>query len=191
MNGKSEAGKALSEAGREAFRGWRVWRRIVRRMKAAGGYEPEAAVVIAVPEDPDGELLAALHLPGIGKTTGHKVFFCSANPAMEKALPVFLKDGVFILASADDLRALMCLWQLVKIRDRVVFASLFLPFGRIGERMVGVKGITEDEVFALGVCGIWQYERPVLPDYQGRDEDVIWILREAKRVLKEKADGAA
>ena len=85
----------------------------------------------------------------------------------------------------------MRLWQLVKIRDRVIFASLFLPFGRIGERMAGVKGITENEVFALGVCGIWQYERPVLPDYQGRDADVIGVLQEAKRVLKEKTDGAA
>ena len=192
MDVRAEAAKVLKERKRQAVTGWRVWRRLKKTMKAAGGFDRERdVIVVAVPEDPDGEALALLHLEHIAKSCGSRVFFCSSNPLAPKLVPLFLKEAVFLAATAAEIEALECLGQLVKFCDRLRFASVSHPFGRIGERMTGVKGITEDEVFALGACDIWKYERPVLPGYSGEDDSVKTYLENAERILKEKTDEAA
>ncbi|MBR1409252.1 MAG: hypothetical protein IJ573_10220 [Clostridia bacterium] len=192
MDVRAEAAKVLKERKRQAVIGWRVWRRLQKAMKAAGGFDRERdVIVVAVPEDPDGEALALLHMEHFAKTYGGRVFFCSSNPLASKLLPVFFKDAVCLAASAEEIEALECLAQLVKFCGRLRFASVSHPFGRIGERMIGVKGITEDEVFAIGACSLWKYERPVLPGYSGENSDIRDYLKKAKRILKEKTDEAA
>lgn len=54
----------------------------------------------------------------------------------------------------SDLIQFMCLYKADK---RLICASLDIPKGRNGSRLVGKKGVSMEEVFAVGVYGLYPF----------------------------------
>ena len=48
---------------------------------------------------------------------------------------------------------------LYKFDDRLVVASLTLPNGRGGERLIGMNGLTKEELIAVGIYGLPNFQK--------------------------------
>lgn len=54
-------------------------------------------------------------------------------------------------AAADEL---MAYYSIQRFSDNLLIASLNQPKGRNGENLIGINGITEEEVVSIGILGI-------------------------------------
>ena len=70
------------------------------------------------------------------------------------------------------------LYNLYRFDDSFIVASLELPYGRNGTSLIGVKGITKEEVFCIGVYGLTECVRTERCDSQGEDTKVAEFLRD-------------
>lgn len=65
--------------------------------------------------------------------------------------------------SREQAVRLMKFYSLYMFTDQLIIASLNEPDGRDGERIVGRKGISIDEVFAIGVFRMQQFHKREFP----------------------------
>lgn len=65
--------------------------------------------------------------------------------------------------SREQAVRLMKFYSLYMFTDQLIIASLNEPDGRDGERIVGRKGISIDEVFAIGVYRMQRFEKRHFP----------------------------
>ena len=169
-----------SQMRRNFFRsilGWWHWH-VVTRTK---GFLPQTAVVLIPGTDKETNLLALLYLDQLLDSRRWKnAVVLSHDPAAIKSAHLFsqriLAVKKFSRKKAERLMQYYCLCEFDK---RFVIASAIEPYGRNGDRLVGKRGTTLEDVFVIGVYRIWPFVRPELPVYDGDDADVRMLL-EAK-----------
>ena len=68
---------------------------------------------------------------------------------------------------------LACLYQ---FDDRFICASIEQPTGRNGGSL-GIVGKTKEEVFSVGVYGLYPFEPANIPVYDGDDLEILAFMR--------------
>lgn len=71
---------------------------------------------------------------------------------------------------------LMQLYSLYEFAPNFTCASIDEPYGRIGDKLIGKRGTTKEEVFVIGVYRVYPFERPERPQYAGDDRDILNFL---------------
>lgn len=79
----------------------------------------------------------------------------------------------------EEMEDYLHLYNLYRFDDSFIVASLELPHGRNGTSLIGVKGITKEEVFCIGVYGLSECVRAGC-EYQGEDTEVAEFLRDMR-----------
>lgn len=141
------------------YRGWWQWRKIckIKGMK-------KTAVVLIPGEDAQISMYALDYLKpmlqchgwdnAIILTPNHEFLKKNSDNMIER--DEILQVRYISLRSAADLIQLSCLYR---FDERFICASLEIPIGRNGSRLIGKKGITKEEIFAVGIYGVVPYHR--------------------------------
>ena len=156
------------------YYGWWQWRRICK-IEGMG----RTAVILVTGEDREVSFFALTHLDQLlEKRAFDDAVFISADQVVLNSAPYFSNKlrAVHKLSpkQVDSLLQLACLYQ---FDDRFICASIEQPTGRNGGRLVGKKGITKEEVFSVGVYGLYPFEPANIPVYDGDDLEILAFMR--------------
>ena len=156
------------------YYGWWQWRRICK-IEGMG----RTAVILVTGEDREVSFFALTHLDQLlEKRAFDDAVIISADQVVLKSAPYFSNKlrAVHKLSpkQVDSLLQLACLYQ---FDDRFICASIEQPTGRNGGRLVGKKGITKEEVFSVGVYGLYPFEPANIPVYDGDDLEILAFMR--------------
>ena len=137
------------------------------------------AVILIADEDPEIAFFALAHLDRLLKVRGFEnAILLSIDAVVLKSAGYFSKKILAVRKiekkQADDLLQLACLY---KFDERFICASIDLPTGRNGSRLVGKKNISKEEVFAVGVYGLYPFEQAHAPVYNGEDPDILAFMK--------------
>ena len=164
--------------------GIRIWKRLRKTIREKNGNPDDDVVIIVPPTNKENTVFSLLHLKDVYLSLGTKIFFCSSDPIVEKIIPLFSSNAIFIQLSSEEINSMLTLYRLIKFGNHLLIASLEEPFGRIGTRIIGVNGITKDEAFAVGALKIYKYVKRDLPVYIGEDKEILAFLKRADEVVK-------
>lgn len=105
-----------------------------------------------------------------------KVYILTFDEKVKKSYHLFSDKTEVVHFSREDARKLMKFYSLYMFTDKLIIASLDEPEGRTGIQLIGKKGITLEEIIAVGVFGLREFrkEKPLV--YTGNDSDVISFL---------------
>ena len=157
-----------------AYRGWWQWHKVVKIKGVTGS----TAVVLLPSCDREINHLARLYLDEMLKSRKFtNAVLLTHDPAVRKCAELFSKNVlrviVFKRKKAEDLMQFYCLYEFDK---RFIVASLDEPNGRNGSSLLGKRGTTQEEIFAIGVYRIYPFQRPQAPVYRGDDAEIMTFL---------------
>lgn len=163
------------------YQGWWEWHKIVRRKSV----DYTTAVILLPSDNQEYSYYALLHLNAMLPTRGFdSAVILTHDPVVMEAAHLFsdkIRETIFFeRKKAERLMQYACLYT---FDLRLVIASLEEPSGRKGETLVGKRGLTREEVFAVGVYRIYP-EKVEAPVYRGTDQKIRSFLnlrREKKK----------
>ncbi len=117
-----------------------------------------------------------------------KVWIITASNLFEKVVPVLVdSDYKIINMNQEDVDKIITLFSLTSINPAFWVASLSIPNGRKAANLVGIKGLTYEEVFAVGVYKLlFNNFQPKTPIYLGDDPEILKFLNFSQRKRYEK-----
>ncbi len=157
-------------------RGKKVYERIM------DFYSPGTEVVIFPEDDSRLNYYGLLYLDErLVRGLKKDAIIVTSNSGVEKAAGLFTKKiRSIILVSKEEVEDLLSLYGVIDTPAPFIVVSLDSPEGRHADRMLGVKGLTVEQLVAIGVYFIIPF-RPILRRfaYDGDDPEVLDILKEA------------
>ena len=66
----------------------------------------------------------------------------------------------------------MQLYCLYEFNKKFICASINEPQGRNGSVLIGKRGTTKEEIFAMGVYRLYPIQRPDKPVYKGNEDEI-------------------
>lgn len=145
----------------QCYHGFYIWHQLIAK-------HPEiknTAVILLPSSDDTNNYYALLYAnQGITKMERDNAVILTFDKRVMASAKNFSNRIVNIIPfSRKRALALMRYASLYNFDDRLVIASLDEPSGRNGRDLVGIKGITEEEIFAVGVykCYPFKKETPV------------------------------
>ena len=87
-----------------------------------------------------------------------------------------LKTVYLSRKKAEWLMQYYCLYEFDR---RFVIASITEPYGRNGDRLIGKRNTTKEDVFVIGIYRLYPFTRPQVPAYDGCDNDIKAFLKVA------------
>lgn len=161
------------------YQGWWQWHKVLRH-KSVGS---ATAVILLPSANQEYSYFALLHLDEMLASRGLKdAVILTYDQAVIKAAHLFsdyiAETIYFTRQQAEQLMQYSCLYEFDR---RLVIASLQEPEGRKGETLVGKRGITREEVFAVGVYRVYPHKVPC-PVYKGNDSEVKEFLKVGRKV---------
>lgn len=82
--------------------------------------------------------------------------------------------------SRESSELLMKFYSLYMFTDKLIIVSLEEPEGRSGMQLIGKKGITLEEVIAIGIYGLRKFESVEPPQYNGNNNKIRSFLENQK-----------
>lgn len=158
-----------------AYRGWWQWHKVVK----SKGVECNTAIILLPSCDREINYLALLYLDGMLNSRKYKnAVILTHDPAVKKCAQIFSSNVLRVVSfsrkKAEHLMQFYCLYEFDK---RFICASLDEPAGRNGSAFVGKRGITKEEIFAVGVYRIHPFDEPDGPAYAGDDDEIKIFLK--------------
>lgn len=135
-------------------RGWRSW----RKLRSIG--EKGKTVIVLIPQgDEEISLFALAYLEQMLRARKKiNAIIATNDPLVIRNRSVCSKCIIEIKQLTEreisDLLQLCCLY---KFDENFIVASLDSPCGRNGGRLIGVKGISKEEIFAVGLYGLYPF----------------------------------
>ena len=174
--------RLLKSQTNKAFHGYCVWRRLLRQYR----FKKKSKIIFVLEPGSSDEICSLLFLRDLERTVGDDtdIWYFTPNSEAKKLIPLFSARTQYIFISQEDVESIEIYHQLRKIDARVIIASISRPFGRIGERIIGANGIRYDEVFAIGVYGIWDYTHPIIPNYITDDDSIRHYMENISRAVE-------
>lgn len=156
------------------YRGWWLWHQICKTQGIG-----DTAVILIPKGDRESGYFALAYLDCLLKRRGWKnAILLSPDHLLLKCAECFSNNilAVRLLKSGqeEDLLQLACLYR---FDNRFICASIDRPEGRNGSSLIGKKGLTKEEIFAVGVYGICPFHRVQIPVYRGSDPDIIRFMK--------------
>lgn len=159
----------------KCYRGAFVWHKILKQ-------NPEISntAVVLVPEiNDDANYYALLYMDDfLNSTNRDNAVILTFDARIQKVCSQFSQRIIrVILLNQKEIEFLMQYMSLYCFDNRLVVASLDKPAGRDGTKLVGLKGLTFEEVFSIGVYGLYPFRKqaPVKWEADGTELDSFMI----------------
>lgn len=106
-----------------------------------------------------------------------KVVLITMESVIKKALPVFskLKAEVYEVSN-DDIKAIIKYYALYEFSTRLTIISLKEPYDTCGENLLGVKGVTKEDLLCFDIYRFFKNSHKNPPDYDGSDIEIMKFL---------------
>ena len=173
MLSAKDAKKMVKKNITKCYKGAFVWHKLMKE-------NPEIAntAVILLPEVDDiCNYYALLYLDDfLNKTNRDNAVFLTVDNRIQQVHSEFSSRIIRVVPIAPkDVEHLMQYMSLFCFDDRLVVASLDKPDGRNGSALVGLKGLSAEEVFAIGVYRLYPFEKkaPLTWTKSGTDLDQL------------------
>lgn len=129
-----------------------LWRRLLRKYK-----EINNTAVIIIPENDDCRYFALKYLDRmLCAMKFDNAVILSCDEEIARIAESFSdKISRVVDFSVKKSKILEQYYMLFEFDRRIIFASLDIPKGRCGSKLIGLKGLTAEEVFAIGVYRIY------------------------------------
>lgn len=153
----------------KAYQGWWRWHKICKKYRLGN-----TAVILMPSEDRDNNFHALLYLDELLKRRGWEdavVLSCDeVSVKSAEYLAKNLKKAAYISRKhAEQIMQYYCLYE---FDSRLIVASLDEPSGRNASSLIGKKGVTVEELVAIGIYKIIPFERITVPKYKGDDKEI-------------------
>lgn len=158
----------------QAFKGWRIWHKIVKKYKMKTKKYHSTAVVLMPINDLENTYYALLYLDRMLSRRDLKfVVILTANSLVCKVSKLLCKKlrGVEMITE-ESAESLLQFYALYPFDSRFIAASLTDPHGRNGKELDGICGITVEELVAIGVYNLIPYSQMDRPKYNGEDDEI-------------------
>lgn len=165
-----------------ALKGCYYWHSICRTK----GFN-NTAVVLIPDEDKEISYYALLYLDNMLEVHHFdNAIILTIDSVAAKAAPLFSKRILSIkVVSRKESESLIKLYSLIKIDDKFFCVSLDKPEGRKGSVLIGQKGVTKEELLAIGIYNIYPIVRPKQNEYIGNDSEVLDYIVNGTKVSYE------
>lgn len=156
-----------------AYRGLWQWH-LINKTK---GFD-KTEVVLLPGLDHESNYLALIYLDKLLDRKGaDNAVILTYDPGVLKTAKLF-SDRILDVRKFDRKKCehLMQLYSLYEFAPNFTCASIDEPYGRNGDKLVGKRGTTKEEIFVIGVYRLYPFERPERPKYIGDDRDILNFL---------------
>lgn len=107
-----------------------------------------------------------------------KVVLITNESVIKRALPYFSEKQVEIYEiSGDDIKAIIKYYALYEFSTRLTIISLKEPYDTCGENLLGVKGVTKEDLLCFDIYRFSENPHKDLPVYRGTDGDLLKFMR--------------
>ncbi len=107
-----------------------------------------------------------------------KVVLITMESVIKKALPVFSKSKAEVYeVSNDDIKAIIKYYALYEFSTRLTIISLKEPYDTCGENLLGVKGVTKEDLLCFDIYRFFENPHKNIPAYDGEDEQLLWFMQ--------------
>lgn len=156
----------------EAYKGWWYWRGILKKYKKTD--IKNTAIVLLPNAEKADNYLALRYLEQMLDQHGFtKAIILTHDERVQKLHHLFTDKITAVefcpRKKAEQLIHFYCLYH---IDPRFFCASINEPQGRNGSKLIGVRDLTHEEIFAVGIYKIHPFEQLQPPDYSGGE--ALW-----------------
>lgn len=155
MNPVGKVKRELKKSKREVKKGWFLWSLLMKTHK-----EIQNTAVILMPSKNDAyNYYAMLYVNQyLNKIERENAVILTHDKRVIRDAKNFSPNITSVIPwSRKKAKLLMKYASLYEFDNRLCIASLEEPYGRNGERLVDVKGITQEEIFAIGVYRLFPF----------------------------------
>lgn len=161
-----EVKKLLKKSKRECQRGFLVWHLLIKKHP-----EIKNTAVILMPSCEDSyNYYALLYMNQfLKKSKRDNAVLLTWDKRVIQCAKDFSENITSVIPfSRRKAELLMKYTSLYNFDDRLTVASLVEPIGRDGHALIGVRGLTEEELFAIGVYGLFPFDKEIPKSFSGR-----------------------
>ena len=171
------ADRLIYEKFKSARRGLVFWKKIRKRVH----FKPDDVLIFQPNGYNDAAVYSLTCLKQLILTRQpQNVYFVTTNPKMEKYVPLFAPNATVITINDSQSHNMMNYVLMSQEKPNIFIASLTEPFGRMGDRMVQYGHIGPEHCMATGEYQVWHYIPTPIPEYFGKDNDILDFIRRAK-----------
>lgn len=164
MSGNNDDLKEILEKDIEkAYKGRQLW--IELRDKHQWG---DGDYVILMPsDDKECNYYSLLYLNSfINQNKGQRAYLLTCDEGVKRNAARFSDKICDIIDfSRESAECLMKFYSLYTFTDKLIIASLNEPEGRSGLRLIGKKGLSVEEIVAIGIYGLRKFEKQADIEY--------------------------
>lgn len=152
----------------KAFIGSLLWKMLERKYKADR--------YILMPKK--GEVynfFALLYLDEyIEKYRSQKTVIMTCDDSVKKALPLFSKAANVCLCNFSRIKAecLLQYYALYEFSTKITIVSLTEPYDTCGENLLGIHGVTREDLLCYDIYRLDKSMRKNFPEYNHKDNDI-------------------
>ena len=155
-----------------AFKGRRLWNRLEKKHIAD--------LYILMPKaDEEYNFYAMLHLDKyIESKKSKKTIILTHDEGVKKTLNLFKQDKEVEVLSFSRQNALDLIkyYALYEFSTKLTIISLTEPYDTCGENLLGVKGVTKEDLLCFDIYRFDEVPKTVSPIYDGNDKDIIKFM---------------
>ena len=140
----------------QGFYGKMIWHQIIKKNKKYIGNTSIILMPACVDKD---NYFAMLYLNQlIEKYSYNNAVVITQDKRVQKNIQNFSQYvSKVIFCSSMKINAIIQYYLMGKFDERLIVASMNIPLGRNGNRLIGLKGLTEEKVFAIGVYNLYPF----------------------------------
>jgi len=162
---------------RECSSGKKAYRKILKGIK-----QGDRPTIVLFPHDrSDLNYYGLLYIDEyLVRTLSRNALIVTSSEGVYRSAELFT-DKIYgkILLEEKEMLSFLMLYPLLEPGYDVVVVSLERPEGRNAHRLLGAKGLTMEQIVAIGVFFIIPFRRVwTRPSYDGRDPCVLNLLKE-------------
>lgn len=156
-NSEDELENILEQSINEAWEGRKLWLDLAERYKLGDG----DYVVLMPSDDRDCNYYSLLYLDEfLNRIRGKRAYILTWDDCVKRNAAHFSdRIGEVIDFPRRSAELLMRFYSLYSFTDKLIIASLDEPDGRSGRKLIGRKGLTVEEIVAIGIYGLRKLDR--------------------------------
>ena len=107
-----------------------------------------------------------------------KIVLITMEDIIEKALPIFSKAKAEVhKINAEESKAIIKYYALYEFSTRLTIISLKMPYDTCGENLLGVKGVTKEDLLCFDIYRFSKNPHKEMPVYNGTADAVSKFMR--------------
>lgn len=114
----------------------------------------------------------------IAAKKAEKTVLITMEDVIERALPVFSKaEAEVYKIDREEIAAIIKYYALYEFSTRLTIISLKMPYDTCGENLLGVKGVTKEDLLCFDIYRFSENPHKKQPSYEGTDGTISKFLK--------------